>query len=69
MGILTQEMKDFVNKQRMGFVATVSPDNSPNLSPKGTTVVYDDEHLILVSLDNQGETPKIIDTIKKILQE
>jgi len=46
MGILTQEIKDFVNKQRMGFVATVSPDNSPNLALKGTTVVYSDEHLI-----------------------
>jgi len=50
MGILTQEMKDFVNKQRMGFVATVSPDNSPNLSPKGTTVVYTDEHLIFTGI-------------------
>ncbi len=69
MGILTQEMKDFVNKQRMDFVATLSLDNSPNLSPKGTRVVYDDEHLILVSLDNVRETLKIVDTIKKILQE
>jgi len=50
MGILTREMKDFVNKQRMGFVATVSPDNSPNLSPKGTTVVYTDEHLIFTGI-------------------
>jgi len=46
MGVLTKEMKDFVNKQRMGFVATVGPDNIPNLSPKGTTVVFDDEHLV-----------------------
>ena len=53
MGILTQEMKDFVNKQRMGFVATVSPDNSPNLSPKGTTVVYDDEHLIFTGIRSE----------------
>ena len=53
MGILTQEMKDFVNKQRMGFVATVSPDNSPNLSPKGTTVVYSDEHLIFTGIRSE----------------
>jgi len=53
MGILTQEMKDFVNKQRMGFVATVSPDNSPNLSPKGTTVVYTDEHLIFTGIRSE----------------
>ncbi len=53
MGILTQEMKDFVNKQRMGFVATVSPDNSPNLSPKGTTVVYSDEQLIFSGIRSE----------------
>ena len=53
MGILTQEMKDFVNKQRMGFVATVSPDNSPNLSPKGTTVVYTDEYLIFTGIRSE----------------
>jgi len=53
MGILTQEMKDFVNKQRMGFVATVSPDNSPNLSPKGTTVVYSDEQLIFTGIRSE----------------
>jgi len=53
MGILTQEMKDFVNKQRMGFVATVSPDNSPNLSPKGTTVVFTDEHLIFTGIRSE----------------
>jgi len=53
MGILTQDMKDFVNKQRMGFVATVSPDNSPNLSPKGTTVVYSDEHLIFTGIRSE----------------
>ena len=33
------------------------------------TIPLDDDHILLVSLDNQGETPKIIDTIKKILQE
>ncbi len=50
MGVITQEMKDFVNKQRMGFVATVGPDNSPNLSPKGTTVVFDDDHLVFTGI-------------------
>ena len=38
-------MKDFVNKQRMGFVATIGPANKPNLSPKGTTIAWNDEHL------------------------
>jgi len=42
---LTQEIKDFVNKQRMGFVASIGPANKPNLSPKGTTIAFDDNHL------------------------
>ena len=46
MPALTQEIKDFVNKQRMGYVATIGPANKPNLSPKGTTIALDDNHLV-----------------------
>jgi predicted pyridoxine 5'-phosphate oxidase superfamily flavin-nucleotide-binding protein len=46
MGILTQDMKRIVGEQRLGFVATVSPDGSPNLSPKGTMLVLDDDHIM-----------------------
>ncbi len=50
MPILTQEIKDFVNKQRMGFVATVGPDNKPKLSPKGTTIVLDENHIVFTDI-------------------
>ena len=33
------------------------------------TIPLDDDHMLLVTLDNMEETPKIVDTIKKILQE
>jgi len=33
------------------------------------TIPLDDSRILLVSLDNVRETPKIVDTIKKILQE
>jgi len=33
------------------------------------TIPLDDNHILLVSLDNEGKTPKIVDSIKKILQE
>src|SRR6185295_14131401 len=39
----TDDMKRVVEEQRLGFVATVCPDGTPNLSPKGTTAVWDDE--------------------------
>jgi len=47
---LTQEIKDFVNKQRMGYVATIGPANKPNLSPKGTTIALDDNHLAFTGI-------------------
>jgi predicted pyridoxine 5'-phosphate oxidase superfamily flavin-nucleotide-binding protein len=46
VGILTEDMKRVVNEQRLGFVATVCPDGTPNLSPKGTTAVWDDDHIV-----------------------
>jgi len=50
MGILTDDMKRVVRQQRMGFIATVSPDGFPNLSPKGTTSVWDDDNLVFADL-------------------
>ena len=50
MGVLTADMKRVVEQQQLGFVATVSPDGSPNLSPKGTTAVWDDDHLIFADI-------------------
>ncbi len=50
MGILTDDMKRVVRQQRIGFVATVCPDGTPNLSPKGTAAVWDDDHLLFADL-------------------
>lgn len=43
-------MQRFVREQRLGFVATVNEDGTPNLSPKGTTTVWDDEHLVFAHI-------------------
>ncbi len=50
MGILTEDMKCVVREQRLGYVATVCPDGTPNLSPKGTTTVWDDDHLVFADI-------------------
>ncbi len=50
MGILTDDMKRVVRQQRLAFVATVCPDNTPNLSPKGTIAVWDDDHLVFANI-------------------
>jgi uncharacterized protein len=51
---LTEEMKQLVERQRLGFVATVCPDGTPNLSPKGTVCVLDDDHLIFADIRSPG---------------
>ena len=50
MGILTNDMMRVVNEQQLGFIATVCPDGTPNLFPKGTTAVWDDEHLVFADI-------------------
>src|SRR5512134_109433 len=52
--ILTPDMKRVVGEQRLGFVATVCPDGTPNLSPKGTTAVWDDDHLVFANIRSPG---------------
>ncbi len=43
-----------VREQRLGYVATVNADGTPNLSPKGTTTVWDEDHLIFADLRSPG---------------
>ena len=54
MGILTDDMRRVVRQQRLGFVATVCPDGTPNLSPKGTTTIWDDDHLVFADICSPG---------------
>ncbi|SRR5258706_2108214 len=60
MGILTTEIKEFVRKQKLGFVATVCPDGTPNLSPKGTTIAWDDEHLAFADIHSPGTVNNLL---------
>jgi predicted pyridoxine 5'-phosphate oxidase superfamily flavin-nucleotide-binding protein len=54
MPILTPAMKRMLDEQRLGFVATVCPDGTPNLSPKGTTAAWDDDHLVFADIHSPG---------------
>src|SRR5205085_6655313 len=47
-------MKRVVEEQRLAFVATVCPDGTPNLSPKGTIAVFDDDHLVFADIRSPG---------------
>ena len=50
MGILTDDMRRLVDEQKLAFHATVCPDGSPNVSPKGSTRVWDDDHLFFADI-------------------
>lgn len=51
---LTADMERVVLEQRLGFVASVTPDGRPNLSPKGSTTVLDDGHLMFADISSPG---------------
>lgn len=36
--MITKQINDFLDLQKLGYVATVSPDGKPNISPKGTII-------------------------------
>ncbi|HVS97037.1 MAG TPA: pyridoxamine 5'-phosphate oxidase family protein [Puia sp.] len=52
--MITSDIKAFVNRTKLGFVATVCPDGSPNLSPKGTTLAWDGDHLVFADIHSPG---------------
>ena len=60
MVAITEEVKNFVNFQKLGYVATVSNDNTPNLSPKGTIIVLDESHLVFADI----QSPKTIENLE-----
>ena len=45
MTTITSEIKAFLDTQKLGYVATVSSDGKPNISPKGTIIPWS-EHLL-----------------------
>jgi predicted pyridoxine 5'-phosphate oxidase superfamily flavin-nucleotide-binding protein len=54
MGLVTEDMRRVLDEQQLGFVATVTPDGKPNLSPKGTTKAWDADHLVFADICSPG---------------
>jgi len=55
------EIKNFVNFEKLGYVATVSSDGTPNLSPKGTISILDDSRLVFANI----RSPKTIENLSQ----
>ena len=50
MGLITDDMRRVLEEQQLGFVATVTPDGKPNLSPKGATQAWDADHIVFADI-------------------
>ncbi len=58
--MLDSDAKRVIREQRLGFFATVNPDGTPNLSPKGTLAVLDDEHLVFAEIRSPGTIENLL---------
>ena len=74
--MITQEIKDFLNLQKLGYVATVTSDGKPNISPKGTIIGWDPQTLAFAdirspdTLKNLKDNPNIeINVIDPLLRK
>ena len=54
-------IKNFVNFQKLGYVATISSDGTPNLSPKGTIAILDDSRLVFANI----RSPQTVENLTK----
>ena len=50
MSIITPEIKAFLDSQKLGYVATVSSDGKPNISPKGTIISWTSDLLAFANI-------------------
>lgn len=48
--MISEEIKEFLIQQRLGYVATVTPDGKPNLSPKGTIIGWNNTSLAFADI-------------------
>ena len=58
---IPDDVRNFVNFQKLGYVATVSKDGMPNLSPKGTIAVIDNSTLVFADI----LSPQTINNLKQ----
>ena len=65
MATLTKELKDLIETNRIAWVVTVDQNNAPNVSPKSTFSILDDETFIFAEImstrtrQNLLKNPKI----------
>jgi predicted pyridoxine 5'-phosphate oxidase superfamily flavin-nucleotide-binding protein len=59
--ILDSDIRAIISETILCFAATINQDGSPNLSPKSTLKVFDDNHLIFANI----ASPKTTSNLKR----
>ena len=59
--MITKEIIDFLNLQKLGYVATVSSDGKPNISPKGTIIGWSSDTLAFADIRSPDTMKNLID--------
>ncbi|HEY7104998.1 MAG TPA: pyridoxamine 5'-phosphate oxidase family protein [Acidimicrobiia bacterium] len=65
--MIDEDVRRVVDGVRLGYVASVCADGTPNLSPKGTLAVWDDEHLVFAHL-HSPQTVANIDQVTPVVE-
>lgn len=52
MPVLSDAMMSMVRAQRLGYVASISPEGLPKVSPKGSLTVWDADHLVFADIES-----------------
>jgi predicted pyridoxine 5'-phosphate oxidase superfamily flavin-nucleotide-binding protein len=50
MKLVSKEIRNFIDRQKLGFVSTCDLDGNPNVSPKGTISVYSENQLVFANI-------------------
>ena len=48
--MITKQINEFLDLQKLGYVATVSPDGKPNISPKGTIIGWSENTIVFADI-------------------
>lgn len=57
---IDDDMRAIIARSGIGYAATVGPDGRPNLSPKGSLAVWDDQHLYFADI----ASPQTIENLR-----
>ena len=59
--LITKQMKTIAENHSVGVVGTINADGTPNVSPKGTMVVLDDDTIVFGEIASPGTLANVLE--------